>query len=517
MQIFDQEKLDGLEPLITSSASILCAGIAEPSNSINTKNVSKYMKSIASIDDKDLYYVQSILVSSSWNKNDDIFDKNEVWVAKNTPEDKPTNLEHDESVIIGHITANWPITEDGILIDQDTPMENLPEKYHILTGSVIYRGFSNPALRDRAEKLISEIQNGIKYVSMECFFKGFDYGILDNTTGSYKILARNNETAYLTKYLRAYGGMGQHENYKLGRVLRNITFTGKGFVDKPANIDSIIFTKNLITDENISISSEKTLEKNEKISISGVSISQSNIKSENITMSSENQVVESQIETVEVKTDNVNDTSNMESMVAELHKEIAELKSAKEQLEITVAELSKSQAESDLVKEEAAKKMKEDEMAKDEENKNLKAALEAANETIAGYKMKEEEMMKKEKKMKRAASLMEIGVEAEVAASTVEKFESLDDEAFDAMTNLFAGKMPPWLEKIKKGDKTAKDTKEEDKNKASEETTDPSVLENVEVEEEVNLGIGGEVETEIDSTRAALENFVRSRLGKKHN
>jgi hypothetical protein len=73
------------------------------------------------------------------------------------------------------------------------------------------------------------------------------------------------------------------------------------------------------------------------------------------------------------------------------------------------------------------------------------------------------------------------------------------------------------LEKIKKGDKTAKDTKEEDKNKASEETTDPSVLENVEVEEEVNLGIGGEVETEIDSTRAALENFVRSRLGKKHN
>lgn len=517
MQIFDQEKIDGLEFLISSSSSILCAGIVEPSNNINTKNAAKYMKSIAAVDDNDLYYVQSILVSSSWNKNDDIFDKNEIWIAKNTPEDKPTNLEHDESVIIGHITANWPITEEGILIDQDTPIENLPEKYHILTGSVIYRGFSNPMLRDRAEKLISEIQNGTKYVSMECFFKGFDYGILDNTTGSYKVLARNKETAYLTKYLRAYGGMGQHENYKLGRVLRNITFTGKGFVDKPANIDSIIFTKNLITDKNISNTSDKSLEKNEKISISGVSISQSNIKSENITMSSENQVVESQIETVEVKTDNVNNTSAIESMVAELQKEIAELKSAKEQLETTVAELNKAQAEADLIKEEAAKKIKEDEMTKDEENKNLKAALESANETIAGYKMKEEEMMKKEKKMKRVASLMEIGVDADVATSTVEKFESLDDEAFDAMTNLFAGKMPPWLEKIKKGDKTAKDTKEEDKNKASEETTDPSVLENIEVEEEVNLGIGGEVETEIDSTRAALENFVRSRLGKKHN
>ena len=79
---------------------------------------------------------------------------------------------------------------------------------------------------------------------MECFFKGFDYGLFNSETGEYKVLARNEETAFLTKYLRAYGGDGKHQNYKLGRVLRNITFSGKGFVDKPANPDSVIFTKN---------------------------------------------------------------------------------------------------------------------------------------------------------------------------------------------------------------------------------------------------------------------------------
>src|SRR5690606_32975140 len=36
-------------------------------------------------------------------------------------------------------------------------------------------------------------------------------------------------------HLRAYGGNGVYEGYRLGRLLRNITFSGKGLVDVPAN------------------------------------------------------------------------------------------------------------------------------------------------------------------------------------------------------------------------------------------------------------------------------------------
>ena len=525
MQIFTAEREDGLEAKISSSASISYASVAEPCNP-NKSQIRKF-KSLASVEDSDLYYVQSILVTSSWNKNDDIFDKDEIWIARNTPEDKPTNLEHDENLIIGHITSNWPITEDGILISEDTPIENLPEKYHILTGSVIYRAFTSPELKERSDKLIAEIESGNKFVSMECFFKGFDYGLLDKSTGTYKTLARNENTAYLTKYLRAYGGLGEHDNYKIGRVLRNITFSGKGYVEKPANPESIIFNKNIIDD--------LFTKKSNDLSIAGVSNNQSTSKVENNIMSLDNQVAETteQVETVTetvvatesapeatVQASTESETSNAtDELIASLTAEVEALKAMNEAMAKKMKE--KEEEEEDT---EAAKKLKvkEDEEAKDEENKNLKAALEAANEVIAGYKMKEEEMAKKEKKMKRKASLLDCGFDAESAEATVEKFDNLNDDAFEAMTSLFAGKMPPWLEKIKKDDKTSKDKKEDEdtdtkeKKKASEDTVDASALDTVEVEETVNLSVSSET-SPVDTTRAELIEFVCARLGKKLN
>jgi hypothetical protein len=530
MQIFEQEKADGLEPILNSTASISYASVAQPYH--GTKKDVKYLKSIASFTDEDLYYVQSILVSSSWNKNDDIFDKLEVWNARNTPEHKPTNLEHNEETIIGHIISNWPITEDGILIDENTPEDNLPEKYHILTGSVIYRGFSNPELRERSNKLISEIEDGTKYVSMECFFKGFDYGILNKSTGEYKILNRNNETAYLTKHLRSYGGLGEHENYKIGRVLRNITFTGKGYVDKPANTDSIIFSKNMIIKPETETKVDNFEEKNEEIVNSGVLSFQSNTNSEILTMiAAKEEVV---MENTEAKTECAEATEKAITLASEMSTQVSELKTANEKLQAELSEAIaakdseiaqlREQAAQVLAQEieklqiemlaEAAKKMEDEKKAKDEEMTKVKSELDAANEVIAGYKMKEEEMAKKEKKMKRVASLIEAGFDNESASATVDKFESLNDEAFEAMTSLFAGKMPPWLNK--KDEK--KDEKEmKAKPKASSDNADTQVLEQAEEDESVNLSVGGEPESAVDSTRAALVEFVCSKLGKKNN
>jgi len=518
MKIFEQEQLDGLSEKLTASASITYASAVTPSIDHNKHNV-KEIKSLASFNDSDLYYVQSILVSSSWNKNDDIFDKDEVWAARNTPEDKPTNLEHDEATIIGHITSNWPITEDGILIDDATAIENLPEKYHILTGSVIYKGFSNVDLKNRADKLIAEIENGSKYVSMECFFKNFDYGLINKSTGEYKILPRNEATAYLTKYLRSYGGQGEHDNYKIGRVLRNITFSGKGFVDKPANPDSIIFTKNMFDEPGLKNSTEKF----EDLSIAGVFDNQTNLNVENNIMNLEN----IQAEVAELKTKIEAMTSSSAEVVSQLKDKVAALETEVQAKEQTIAELTAAQEALAAEKEEAAKKKDEMMLKEEEDMKKTKSELEAALETIAGYKAKEEEMMKKEKKMKRAAALIENGLDADTANATVDKFESMDDDTFAAMTSLFAGKMPPWLmtdeqkkkEAEKKKEKAAdQDTVEASSQEetASQNTVDASVLETAEVEAGVNLGVGGEVTSSVETTRAELVEFVSSRLGKKH-
>jgi hypothetical protein len=531
MQIFQQEYDDGIADTIKSTAKISYASLIEPSKNYLLSKSRNNIKGLASIDDSDLYYVQSILVTSNWNKNDDIFDKNEIWIARNTPEDKPTNLEHDEGTIIGHITSNWPITSDGVLIDENTPTENLPEKFHILTGSVIYRAFSNPELKERAEKLISEIENGQKYVSMECLFKGFDYGLLDKENGQYKILARDNNTAYLTKYLRSYGGSGEHEQYKIGRVLRNITFSGKGFVDKPANPESIIFNKNEFTklqktEEQTQIDKIES-EKKVNFSISGVSNIDLKPEVETITMNLENEIAEikTKIEALATSASQKSDCSEAvkdayasvktaEAVVLDLNNT---LKANEEALTQTRAEIESLRLE----KEEAAKKMKEEMAMKEEDMKKMKAELDSALETIAAYKDKEEKMMKAEKKMKRMATLIENGVDSEMASSTVDKFENLDDEAFEAISTLIATKkiVSEETEEAMMKKKAEKIKEEEEammmKKKASEENANPEVLEAVEVAEEVNLGIGGETDNSVEATRAALVEFVSSRLGKK--
>ncbi len=505
MKIFAQEIADGLSETIAAKASISYASLAEPSHTDNTSL--KNIKALAGLSDKDLYYTQSILVTTSWNKNDDVFDKSEVWAARQTPIHKPTNLEHDEKNIVGHITANWPITDDGILIDSATPIENLPNKYHILTGSVIYTGFTDPELRSRSMQLIEEIENGTKYVSMECFFDGFDYGLTNKSTGEFKVLSRNEETAFLTKHLRAYGGTGEHQDHKLGRVLRNITFSGKGFVNKPANPESIIFTKNYLYREDKDFESDNSLEKNGAFQNKGVFSIQANLKETDMNL--ETQVAEIS-EKLEAMSKCEESMAEAKTLAASLEEKTSTLEATVKAQETSLLEAQKALELAALEKEEAAKKTEEEMKKKEEEMMKMKAELDAATEVIAAYKGKEAEMMKKEKKMKRMATLIEAGLDNELATTTVDKFESLDDEAFASMTEVFAAVMPPK--------KKSEDMKSEEKKNAKSSDEVSEILEQAEPENSIDLSVGNELaDSEVDNTRAALVDFVYNRLGKKLN
>jgi hypothetical protein len=241
MKVHKQEILDGIRDRILGDTSIAYAVQMEKSS--NTEFSAAVLKAFASkskaaVSDG-LYPTKSILVSTVWNLNDDIFDPVEAWLARSTPEDKPTNLDHDEKKIVGHITGNWPVTEAGVIIADDTAIDELPELFHIVNSAVIYTLWEDKELVERTEKLIAEIEDGTKFVSMECRFRGFDYAVIapDKT---YHVIARNSQTAFLTKHLRAYGGTGEYDGYRVGRLLRSIAFTGKGYVDKPANPSSVI-------------------------------------------------------------------------------------------------------------------------------------------------------------------------------------------------------------------------------------------------------------------------------------
>ena len=110
IKIYQREIEDGVGDLVKSTASIAYCSEASVKKSdleiakqvINNEEVLE--KVLAENKDQiDLYYIESVLVSTGWNKNDDVFLTDATWQARNTPEDKQFNYMHNEDDIIGHL------------------------------------------------------------------------------------------------------------------------------------------------------------------------------------------------------------------------------------------------------------------------------------------------------------------------------------------------------------------------------------------------------------------------------
>lgn len=188
------------------------------------KSVANAMKKLSQ-DHPDLMYCDAILVSTVMNSNDDVFLPEDTWAARFTPINTPFNEDHVEHDIIGHIFDAYPVDKDQKLIESETA----PDYFDIIASFVVYKSIFPKS----AEDIATNGPIGKKFVSMQAVFNNFDYALVKNK--ETKIIARNDNTAFLTKYLRAYGGEGFFKDYKVGRVLRNFRFDGMGNVEKPGN------------------------------------------------------------------------------------------------------------------------------------------------------------------------------------------------------------------------------------------------------------------------------------------
>jgi len=208
--------------------------VADLMKSINTVQT---VKELLGQEQPDLALVVAILVSTGWNLNDDIFTPAEVWKARNTPLHKPMNDNHQAAKILGHIVQTRVLDKFGAEIDiaeNDTP----PDEFDVEVAGVLYRAF--PELAERIDEIITKAKAGEMFVSMEAWFPDFGYGLILPGTQETKLIDRNEQTAFLTKHLRIYGGSGQYQGYQVGRVLKDIIFGAQGFVEDPANPESVI-------------------------------------------------------------------------------------------------------------------------------------------------------------------------------------------------------------------------------------------------------------------------------------
>ena len=526
--IFDAEREDGIEERISSQASLayvsqLCpADAAEDNKSFKplNKDLLEDIRATAGDKDGDVYRTFSILVSTSWNKNDDVFAKNEVWASRKTPTYKPANLEHDEKQIVGGIIGTWPVDSEYKLIAEDSNPDSLPDTYHLLVSSVIYNQWQDPDYQTRAEDLINKIKDGQMFVSMECLFRGFDYAIVSPDNKNH-IIARSEETAFLSKYLRAYGGTGQYEDHKVGRLLKNITFSGKGFVERPANPDSIIFDKDSSFDFTNASRTKKLFSYDNGVSIKvGNAVFSDTNSQENLDMS--NDILNDQIQELKEALANVkNENKELSVKVAEANigkweDQVAEYKQQVETISSTLTETSEELSGTQAKIEELEESL----------------ATESEARTAAEGLIKE---MESEKSLvERKSQLIEAGLSEEEALAKLEVFGSLSDEQFEAVAETIkeAAGENPFLKKKKEEDEEKKkaetkssaesddaeanepkDTSEEEAEAEEAEAVDEEVLETAAVEEAVDMSVSSEEsEDEIAPVRASLREWVNNNV-----
>ena len=483
IKIYPKEIDDGIGELVESTASVAYCSEAK----INTAAIetAKDVISDPSILEKimaenkdqiDLHYIESVLVSCGWNKNDDVFLAQSTWDARSTPEDKQFNFMHDENDIIGHITGSYVLTKDGKAIADG---EEMPEDFDIITQAVLYNSWTDEENRERMQKIISEIQEGKWFVSMECLFSGFDYA-LQGPDGEAKLLARSEDSAFLTKHLRAYGGTGEYEGYKIGRALSNIAFSGKGLVSRPANPRSVILNSKSTAQFNVQ-------EMNSNLSIVGDF--------------------------------NMSDTTLLEKQLAEVQADLADAKAENEAIKVKIEEAKDKEFASTIEAfetEAGQSKAKIDEL--NELIKSTQARVAELEDQLATSQTDLAEaiqtvaaMEQKEKTEKRKAALIEAGISEEDVEASLTSFDALGDEAFESVVALMKKKAawPPEKDEDKKGKKGKKDEEVKSEETEAAEVTE-EVFEDLE-SSEATLVESEEVD-EIEQTRASIADWFETNV-----
>lgn len=496
IKIFQREIEDGVGELVKSTASVAyCSAATLKKSEVpfpelkNLTDIELEKLGIAKAENKDqidLYYLESVLVSCGWNKNDDVFMPEATWAARNTPEDKQFNFMHDENDIIGHITGSYILTKDGKAVAEDEA--EMPEDFDIITQAVLYNSWTGAENQERMKKIIAEIEEGKWYVSMECLFAGFDYALIGEE-GSAKVLARDEESAFLTKHLRAYGGTGEYQGYKVGRALKNISFSGKGLVAKPANPRSIIIK---------SVAFE--VDQNSNFNIGELTMAENllekqldDVRAELASAKAENEAIKAKIEEAKDK-EFASQVEAFENAIEEKDSSIAELEESIKSTQARVAEL-------------------EDALAK-------------SNEELSTAMKEMEEQKKKAMMTKRKAALAEAGLDEEEIEDSLANFDALTEEAFDSVVALMKKKADMHGDKKKKKDdeaeagmppalKEALEKKKKEKEaKADEDEAEAELYEEdfKEVETSEATLVETEVEDEMETTRASVANWLENHV-----
>lgn len=456
-------------------------------------SASKCNKTLAAINDIDLSFTKSIFVSTVWNGNDDVFLNDETWISRHTPTHKPTNLEHDEERLVGHITDTWAVDHAGNIIADNSLVDDLPSFFHLANGAVIYLGWESDQLNEQTQQLLDHIKAGRMFVSMEARFADFDYAVM-TADGTQHIVPRDMESSFLTQHLRVYGGKGEFDGHRIGRALRRIVFSGKGYTLNPANKYSIIDIGESGFDFSAVSSQNPFYSKKGVLSYYKDSTNASENTTEKISM-----------------TDNIQEVTFLKDQNADLKKALAsiqeELKGVKEsQTEANLKVLNEKIAalQADLETSEKALSDRTQEVTK------LQADVKASADQLTKVEAEKAELEKSLAETKaeaalndRVSVLVDGGVDKSVATEKALLFKSLTDDQFAAVAQDIIAAVAA---------KKPMDDKEEDKKDKKGKVNNADAADLDHADEEVDEDLAADAsEDEVDEvTKARIDELGKS-------
>lgn len=187
----------------------------------------------------DLQYFSAVFVSSGANLNHAYFLPSELLKAEGTIVNKAMDVEHKEEEIVGHIYKRVFMDKKGkeISIEElasDAEASLDKREVHVAIAGIVYK--------NRFPDLAEEVAAGEWCVSMEAYFRNYDVKIGDLIISRKEAEAlgiAGDDTIFgrIAKVLKAKKEIAAG---KIDRVLRDITFSGCGFVKKPANPPSVV-------------------------------------------------------------------------------------------------------------------------------------------------------------------------------------------------------------------------------------------------------------------------------------
>ncbi len=362
---------------------------------------------------EDSFWLPSILVTTNWNSNDDVFTPEETWSARNTPVNKPVNWMHNaggerENEIIGVINSSRVVDTSYNIVEGVDGLQ----KFHIAVGMVIWQKY----FPDYAEKIVAGVSDDSLHVSMECLFDDFAYAIQEVGSNDISLLERTEKTAGLTRFLRAYKGAGRFKTetgreYKIGRWLKKITFSGVGCVYRPANKESIILSDIVRAETNPNFAAAST----DFFEIVTAGVLDNDQKGE-IMADNKTQANDSMDE--KMKT--------MCEQVEAMKKEMAETKAT-----LATITAEKEALASEKAKVEAMWQKEKAELvaAKEAEAKEAEAKITEASTALATANAKLEDIEKTAKASERVAKLKAVNAVEDEAAALAE-VKDMDEKAF---------------------------------------------------------------------------------------